>query len=117
MSAGKLDITYECGMPQSVLTTFEDQSGVPVSLLGYTAKMQIREYNDYVGTPVVSLDSATGGITVGSNANFNNVDINLPSTIPAGSYTYDLFLEYSGTPTIKYLYGAFNAVQNVTQGL
>lgn len=117
MSAGKLDITYECGMPQSVRTTFEDASGVPISLLGYTAKMQVREYNDYSGAATLTLDSATGGITVGSNATFNNVDINLPSTIPAGSYTYDLFLEYGGTPTIKYLYGNFSAVQNVTTSL
>ena len=117
MSAGKLDITYECGMRQAVRTEFEDGSGGPISLLGYTGKMQIREYNDYVGSPIVSLDSNTGGLTIGTNAGANNVDINLPDNIPAGSYTYDLFLEYGGSPTIKYLYGAFNAVQNVTQGL
>jgi len=67
MAAGRHNFTIEQGATFDELITYKDAAGNPVDLTGYTARMQIREkITD--ATPVHSMDTTTGGITMGGTA-------------------------------------------------
>jgi hypothetical protein len=110
MSAGRLDLYYECGILKPIDIIYEDMDGVPVDLSGITARMDVREY---VGAPttIASFSSPTE-ITLGGAA--GTIQIRPPTTIPPGSYVYDLVLEAGGSVFERLVEGNFFASPAVT---
>lgn len=64
MSAGVYDITIEQGATFQMDLTWKDNTGNPINLSGYSARMQIRTSYDAEDT-LVSLTSGGGDITLG----------------------------------------------------
>ena len=69
--------------------------GTPVSWVGYSAVMTIKQYEN--STPVLTLATGTG-ITLGGTAGTIAVSVSPTQTagIPAGRYIYDLELSVGG---------------------
>lgn len=94
--------------------TFLQSDGVtPMNLAGYYAKMQIG-----FPTPVI-LSTSNGGITIPTPTNgtiFLNALTSATSLWPVGTYSYDLWLEYPGSPTNanEYYSGTITVLQPQT---
>ena len=85
------DISTEQGSSLSRVVTYNNASGNPVNLTGYTARMQVRPRAGS-GYAYLSLTSPDGGLTLGGSAGTITilVDGSITSAIPAGNYVYDL---------------------------
>lgn len=128
MQAGVYDIHIDQGANWSLSLTWKDDTGTPVNLTGYTARMQIRKaYND--STVKLSLTSSSG-IVLGGAA--GTVAISATKTQTAGisvdylalfyhdnkpsqKMVYDLELETSGGVVTRLLQGVAFIYPEVTQ--
>jgi hypothetical protein len=128
MQAGVYDIHIDQGANWSLSLTWKDDTGTPVNLTGYTARMQIRKaYND--STVKLSLTSSSG-IVLGGVA--GTVAISATKTQTAGisvdylslfyynykpsqKMVYDLELETSGGVVTRLLQGVAFIYPEVTQ--
>jgi hypothetical protein len=93
MTAATYDITIEQGADFDLLLTWRDKAGNPIDLTGWSAQMMARENFDDA-TPLFSLSSPGGGITLGGTS--GTVAIHVPaavtSTLACGQAVYDLKL-------------------------
>lgn len=128
MQAGVYDIHIDQGANWSLSLTWKDDTGTPVNLTGYTARMQIRKaYSD--STVKLSLTSSSG-IVLGGVA--GTVAISATKTQTAGisvdylslfyhndkpsqKMVYDLELETSGGVVTRLLQGVAFIYPEVTQ--
>ena len=58
MAAGKYSFTIEQGTTTAFEIQYQDSNGEPIDLLGYTARMQIKD--SFGGTEILSLSSSLG---------------------------------------------------------
>ena len=111
MSAGFLNLYYEQGILRPDNLRVEKPVGVPVDLTPYTASMDIRE-NFGSQTPVCSLTSAGGGLTLGGV--LGTIAINVPANLPGGNFVYDLTLSQAGVAVERLVQGEFVSSSQVT---
>jgi len=109
------DISTEQGSSLSRVVTYNDESGNPVNLTGYTARMQVRPRASS-GFVYLSLTSPSGGLTLGGTTGTITilVDGSVTSAIPAGRYVYDLEV-VNGVYVDKVMGGDFLLSAEVTK--
>lgn len=127
MAAGVYDFTVEQGATFQRVLTWLDDSSAPVNLSGYTARMMFRPtYADLdIPTPVLSLTSPSGGITLGGSAGTITIVITAAQTaalpVPTVTveadhhYVYDLELQSGAGVVNRLLQGEVTISQEVTR--
>ena len=116
LCSGDYNIVADQGATFTRTFTWNDSSGTPMNLTGYTARMQVRQR--YVSTtPVLSLTSSpAAGITLGTTN--GQIVVTASATvmagISAGDYRYDLEL-VSGSVVTRLLMGSFSVKAEVTR--
>ena len=97
--AGIYNFTLDQGSTWTLQIIYNDPSGTPINLTGYTAEMQVRRKFDS-DTPVLTLSTSNGGITiVPLTGTLNLLATDEQTAIDAGFYVYDLELSIGGTRT------------------
>lgn len=96
MTAATWNITFEQGASYTLTLSVADESGQPVNLTGYQARMQVRAA-DSLGAvpPLVDLSTANGGITVAGDGSSMTVAAAASATASWtwGPACYDLIIE------------------------
>jgi len=114
--AGQYNIIADQGATFTRTVTWNDSSGSPVNLTGYSARMQVRQR--YVSTStVLSLSSPSSGITLGtSNGQITiTASATVMAAIEAGEYRYDLELVSLSGVVTRLLMGSFTVRAEVTR--
>jgi len=97
MLAGRYDITIEAGATFTLSLTYVDDTGAPVDLTDYTARMQLRASISDT-TPVIELTTSNGRISIDATNGVINLLIAAVDTEDlSGSGVYDLELVNGGT--------------------
>lgn len=117
MSAAYYQITdIEQGADWALYLNFQNTDGTPLNLTGCTIKMQIR--SDYGVTPVATLSTATGGITV-TSATGGTATVALTATqttaIAGGNYLYDIKVTNASGTVVRTVEGGAYVSPQVTQ--
>lgn len=85
MPAAVYDITIEQGADFFINLTYKDDTGSPIDLTGYSARMQVRE--DYSSaTALVDATTGNGDITLGGVS--GSIDIHIPASV-TGALNFD----------------------------
>jgi hypothetical protein len=113
--AGTHDIVCDQGATFTRVFTWEDSTGVPVNLTGYTARMQVRDTITAAST-LFSFTTENGGISLGGTAGTITVTASATTTaaVAAGCYVYDLEL-ISGATVYRLVQGQFTVDGEVTR--
>ena len=97
--AGIYNFTLDQGSTWTLQIIYNDPSGTPINLTGYTAEMQIRRKFDS-DTAVLTLSTSNGGITItGPTGTLDLVATDEQADIDPGLYVYDLELSTGGVRT------------------
>lgn len=113
--AGIYDITADQGATYSQVFTWKDSDGDPVSLVGWTGRMQIRN-----GRPteslVLELTTSNDRMTLGGAAGTVTLTIAASDMedIDAGMYAYDIEL-VNGSTVERLVMGTFTVRGEVTR--
>jgi len=117
MAAGKLKLLIEQGATfRKLLTWKAGVPAVPVDLTGCTARMQIRA--DITSTtPLITLTTENGGITLGDTAGTIELYISDADTadITWTAGVYDLEIILANTDVRRLLYGTVTVTPEVTR--
>ena len=115
MAATTYDLLIEQGATFSQLITYKE-AGVAVSLVGYTARMQVRSTLESA-TTVVELTTANGRIALGGAAGTITLTISATDTaaLTAGRGVYDLELVSGSGIVTRLLQGVATISRNVTR--
>jgi hypothetical protein len=73
MAAASHDILIEKGATFQLSLLWKDGAGSPITLVGYTARMQVRQKHDSIDPAALDLTTENGGITLGGAAGTINV--------------------------------------------
>ena len=113
--AGGYDIVADQGATYSQVFTWNDSNGDPVSLVGWTGRMQVRSRVPSV-TTVLDLTTANGGITLGGAAGTVTVSVSAAdmADVEAGVYGYDIEL-VNGSTVERLVMGTFTVRGEVTR--
>lgn len=113
--AGTYDIVCDQGATFSRVFTWQDSTGLPVNLTGYTARMQVRDTIDAANI-LLTFTTENGGITLGAEAGTVTVTATAATTasIGIGCFVYDLEL-INGATVYRLLQGAFTVDGEVTR--
>ena len=129
MQAGVYDIHIDQGANWSLSLTWKDDTGTPINLTGYTARMQIRKSYEASDTKL-SLTSAGGGIVLGGVAGTIVISATKTQTSDialdylslfwnddkqAQRMVYDIEVETSGGTATRLLQGAAFVYPEVTR--
>jgi hypothetical protein len=114
--AGIYNIIADQGSTFSRQLTWNDSTGSPVNLTGYTARMDVRSSIDAVGAATLSLTTENGRIVLGGSAGTINLSAEATATqaVEAGNYVYDLEL-VSGSTVTRLVQGSFTLRGEVTR--
>lgn len=118
MAAGYYRMTIEQGATFRQRVVYQNPAGTPVDLTGYTARMMVRAGYTASGSPLVSLTSPSGGITITPLA--GQLDLYIADTATAlltpGIAVYDLEIVQGsvGGDVIRLLYGEMVISPEVT---
>lgn len=114
MLAGELNLTIEQGAT-FLLTLFDqDDTGAPVNLSGYTARMQLRT-TKAASTAVLELTTENGRISIDGAAGQINLSIAAADTNSlTGSGFYDLEL-VNGAIVERFIEGQYTVSEQVTR--
>lgn len=117
MTAGQYDITIEQGATFERTLTWNDQNGSPINLTGYTARMHVRRTHYDNGTPLLTLTTENGGITLGGAAGTIALTVSATATsaVTAASGVYDLELVSAGGRVTRLLEGSVDFTPEVTR--
>src|SRR5437868_4493475 len=99
MSAGIYNIEIEQYATLNLQMVWEDASGNPISLVGYTADLDVK---DSSGLLVVALTTSNSGIVLGGVLGTITLALSAAATaaLPPGNFVYDLLLtDGSGNKT------------------
>lgn len=112
---GQYDITVYQGATFSQLLTWKDESGTPINLTNYTARMMARTSID-AAAPFLTLSSPSNGITLGGAAGTISLSISAAATalLESGG-VYDLELEDAGGNVTRLLQGNMLLNKEVTR--
>lgn len=113
--AGSYDITIDQGATYSQVFTWKDSNGDAVSLVGWTARMQVRRRVPSTGT-IVDLTTENGGISLGGVAGTITTTIAATATddLPTGEHVYDLEL-INGSTVERLIMGTFTVRGEVSR--
>lgn len=113
--AGVYNITADQGATFSLLITWLDSDGDPVSLTGWTARMQVRA-SRYDTAAALELTTSNGRITLGGAAGTIALAVAAAdmAALDHALYVYDLELVI-GTTVERLLMGAFSVRGEVTR--
>ena len=113
--AGGYDIVADQGATYSQVFTWKDSDGDPVSLVGWTGRMQVRSRVPSA-TTVLDLTTANGGVTLGGAAGTVTVSVSAAdmADVDAGVYTYDIEL-VNGSTVERLVMGTFTVRGEVTR--
>lgn len=113
--AGLYDITADQGATFSRVFTWKDSNGDPVSLVGWTGRMQVRSRVPSA-TTVLDLTTANGGVTLGGAAGTVTISVSAAdmADVDAGVYTYDIEL-VNGSTVERLVMGTFTVRGEVTR--
>lgn len=91
-------------------------SGNYVNVQGYSALMQLRR-GSVTGTVVLEMSTANGRIIAGTNDGKFTITVppNVTSTVPAGTYYYDLQVTSPDNVVTTLLSGVFTVKAQVSQ--
>lgn len=114
MLAGRYDITIEAGATFTLSLTYVDDTGAPVDLTGYTARMQLRAA---IGdtTPVIELSTSNGRISIDTAS--GQITLNISATDTGsltGSGVYDPEL-VNGVTVERLIEGLYTVNAEVTR--
>lgn len=122
MAAATHDLTIEQGAYWSQLLVWKDETGTPIDLAGWTARMQVREQVNSPDT-LVSLTTENGRITL----NYGNDDgtillelesddtAALPATVYDNKFVYDLEMVPSPNKVVRLMKGKLKVSLEVTR--
>lgn len=117
MPAADLDLAIEQGATWSLPVTYQTANGTAINLTGALVRMQARE-NYFANATIISLSTATGGITITSAANGTFaalISANGTANLPPGTYPYDLELVSSDGTVSRLLSGSISVSAEVTR--
>jgi hypothetical protein len=86
---------------------------VPVSLVGAEVEIQVRKKPNSTDAEM-TLTEQNGGITVGG-VNNNQITINYPVDIAAGTYVYDMVVVFPNGNEKTYIWGNFIVYEDITK--
>jgi hypothetical protein len=86
---------------------------VPVSLVGAEVEIQVRKKPNSTDAEM-TLTETNGGITVGG-VNNNQITINYPVDIAAGTYVYDMVVVFPNGNEKTYIWGNFIVYEDITK--
>lgn len=86
---------------------------VPVSLVGAEVEIQVRKKPNSTDAEM-TLTETNGGITVGG-VNNNQITINYPVDIAAGTYVYDMVVLFPNGNEKTYIWGNFIVYEDITK--
>lgn len=86
---------------------------VPISLVGSEVEIQVRK-TPSATTALMTLTETNGGITVGG-VNNNQITINYPVDIAAGTYVYDMVVLFPNGNEKTYIWGNFIVYEDITK--
>jgi hypothetical protein len=86
---------------------------VPVSLIGAEVEIQVRKKPNSTDAEM-TLTEQNGGITVGG-VNNNQITINYPVDIAAGTYVYDMVVVFPNGNEKTYIWGNFIVYEDITK--
>lgn len=86
---------------------------VPVSLIGAEVEIQVRKKPNSTDAEM-TLTEQNGGITVGG-VNNNQITINYPVDIAAGTYVYDMVVLFPNGNEKTYIWGNFIVYEDITK--
>lgn len=117
MSAANYDIpAIEQGADFFLDLVYKDDTGTPIDLTGFSARMQVREeYSS--AAPVVNISTGTSGITLGGLS--GSIAIHIPAADTAAlsfnTARYDLELEDSTGVVTRLIQGSVTLSPEVTR--
>lgn len=108
------DLTIKQGQDKPFSLTLTDANDNPISLIGYTAKMQIREDFD---EPALLTLTSSDGITINTSTAEIGVTITAAQTaaLPNTKLRYDIYIQSSGGTVTYLLEGYINLKRRVTR--
>lgn len=86
---------------------------VPISLVGSEVEIQVRKKPNSTDAEM-TLTETNGGITVGGVYN-NQITINYPVDIAAGTYVYDMVVLFPNGNEKTYIWGNFIVYEDITK--
>lgn len=116
MLPANYDLTIRQGSTWTQSVTWKDSDGNPVSLVGYTARMQVRPVVQSE-TVIVALTTENGRIALGgANGTLTlELDADTTAAIQQSSGVYDLELESSDGTVTAILQGRVKFPREVTR--
>lgn len=112
--AGTHNFRANQGETFSKVLTWKDSAGTPITLTGYTAKMQVRLIPGT--TVIIELSTVNGRIVLGGIA--GTITLTIAATdsaaLPPGEYRYDLEMTTGGGVVTRLLEGQFTVKAEIT---
>jgi len=115
MTAGIYNATIDQGATWTVVVTYEDSTGAPINLTGYTAAMQVRQQYSS-DTAELTLTSPSGGIVITGATGIVTITMTATQTaaLEEGYYVYDVELT-SGSFKDRLIQGQLTVAPEVTR--
>jgi hypothetical protein len=114
MLAGELNLTIEQGATFLLTLIYQDDTGAPANLSGYTGRMQLRA-SKTAANPALELTTENGRISINGNAGQINLTISATDTAAlSGSGVYDLEL-VNGEIVERLVEGTYTVSAEVTR--
>ena len=117
MAAGTLDLLIEQGATWVQPITYQSANGTAINLTGSLLRMQARDSYS-ANTTVISLSTATGGITVTSTTNGTfalSLSAGDTANLTPGTYAYDLERVTPDATVTRLLGGSITVSPEVTR--
>ncbi len=116
MTAGIYNFTIDQGAQYNTTIVYEDGSGNPIDLTGYTAEMQLREQSSSPNPADLTLSTSNGGIVITPLTGTLAITMTTAQTgaLTARFYVYDLELSVGGVVS-RLIQGQITVSAQVTQ--
>jgi hypothetical protein len=120
MAAGQVDLVFEQGATIRKKIIWQDSTGTPIDLTGYTARMQVRTQK-LASTITLDLTTVNGGLIIGVPATNGEITIFVDDTTTAALtpsvQVYDLeMVDAAGSGDVtRLIEGEVEIIQEVTR--
>ena len=115
----KTNITINQYATWSIVITYTDSDGVPISLSGATAKFQIRDKADSLQLGITQSANGNGSLVNMSNGASGEVTVLITdedtATLTPGSYLYDLLITKADGVAIRLIEGSAKVSAGVSR--
>ncbi len=118
MTAGEYNFLMEQGSVYNQIFVYTDDSGTPIDLTGYTAKMQLRDSTDNT-TVLLELNTSDSTLILGGALGTITCDVSatITAALTFDEAVYDLELYPAGVEAnaFKVIYGSVTLRKEVTK--